>query len=69
MSKATISHQQGEYVVDAPDGYRFADLECHQLVVDYSYDGLSRKEGRRGAEEERRTSTLELCPADCHCKE
>jgi len=66
---ATITHQADEYVIDAPPGWRFLGLECHQLVVSYGDAGLTRNQGRRDAEAESRAHELERCPADCPCRE
>jgi hypothetical protein len=72
---ATIQHtgtkewDDGEYSVDAPDGYRFAGLECHHLVVAYAGNRRTRKQGYLDALAQRRDHALEQCPADCPCME
>ena len=73
--KAAIEHTgskewgDGEYLVCAPDGYRFEGLDCHELVVAYGENDLTRAQGYQLAREERRDHQLEPCPPDCHCLE
>ena len=69
MSKPQIIHQCGEYVIDAPDGYRWEGLDCHQIVIDYMGMDVTKKQGLLWAKEELELNDLEPCPPDCECTE